>query len=80
MADLPEPTGKRLGRPLALSLLGAVLVAPVPIFAALPQLSPAWFALRIGGVPLVSWLLVGLMAALVGVAVLSASNLDPADK
>jgi hypothetical protein len=74
----PTP-GKRLGRPLALSLLGAALVAPVPLLAARPEWIPAALLARVGGPPLLSWAFVLLMAALVGVALLCATNLGKED-
>lgn len=66
---------RRLGRPFALSALGAALVAPVPLLAARPEWIPASLLERLGGAPALSWLLLLLMAALVGVAVLCASML-----
>ena len=78
MADTPRPTRRSLRRPLALSLLGAALVAPVPVFAGAPSLIPGWLLAPVGGVPLLSWILVLLMVALVGVA-LSASTIGTSD-
>ncbi len=79
MPEAPEPTKRRLGRPLLLSLLGSVLVAPVPILASAPKLIPAEFLATVAGVPVLSWLLIALMAALVGVAVLCASTISLSD-
>ncbi len=64
-----------LKRPFALSALGAALVAPVPWLAAHPEWIPGILLERVGGAPGLSWLLVLLMFALVGVAVLCASML-----
>jgi len=68
-----------MGRSLVLSLVGAVLVSPIPIFAGAPDLIPEWSLARALGAPVLSWLLVLLMAALVGVAVISASALGSSD-
>ena len=75
MSRTTEFPQRRLGRPFALSALGAALVSPVPLLAARPDWLPAALLERVGGAPLLSWLLLLLMAALVGVAVLCASML-----
>lgn len=75
MSQVSQAPRRRLGRPFALSLLGAALVSPVPLMAARPEWIPASLLERVGGAPLLSWLLLLLMAALVGVAVLCASTL-----
>jgi len=75
MSEVTQLPRRRLGRPFALSLLGAALVSPVPLMAAHPEWIPASLLARLGGAPLLSWLLLLLMAALVGVAVLCASTL-----
>lgn len=75
MSQVSQAPRRRLGRPFALSLLGAALVSPVPLMAARPEWIPAGLLERVGGAPLLSWLLLLLMAALVGVAVLCASTL-----
>ncbi len=75
MSQVSQGPRRRLGRPFALSLLGAALVSPVPLMAARPEWIPAGLLERVGGAPLLSWLLLLLMAALVGVAVLCASTL-----
>ena len=75
MTTASQSSKPRLGKPLALSALGAALVAPVPLLAARPEWIPAVLLERVGGAPALSWLLVALMFALVGVAVLCASLL-----
>ncbi len=75
MSHASSVSRRRLGRPFALSLLGAALVSPVPLLAAHPEWIPASLLERLGGAPALSWLLLLLMAALVGVAVLCASTL-----
>jgi hypothetical protein len=71
----PQSSRPSLKRPFALSALGTALVAPVPLLAARPEWIPAILLERVGGAPALSWLLVLLMFALVGVAVLCASML-----
>ena len=75
MANATGISRRRLGRPFALSVLGAALVSPVPLMATRPEWIPPGLLERVGGAPLLSWLLLLLMAALVGVAVLCASML-----
>ena len=75
MSQSSRVSRRRLGRPFVLSALGAALVSPVPLLAARPEWIPAGLLERVGGAPLLSWLLLLLMAALVGVAVLCASTL-----
>lgn len=75
MSNGSELPRRSLARPFALSALGAALVSPVPLLAARPEWIPAGWLERVGGAPLLSWLLLLLMAALVGVAVLCASML-----
>lgn len=65
---------RRFVRSLALSLLGGVLLSPVPLLAAAPALTPAWLMGVIGGVPVLSLALVLLMVVLVGVSLLCLSN------
>jgi hypothetical protein len=70
MPRAPKSITKLLLRPQTLSVLGTALVAPIPILAANPALIPGWLLNRVGGAPLLTWLLLLLMAALVGVATL----------
>lgn len=69
MSESHDHTKTRVGRALLLSLIGIAVVSPIPIFAAYPSLIPAWMLSRVAGATALSWLLVLIMLALVGVAV-----------
>jgi hypothetical protein len=60
-------------RPVIVTLLGAALVAPVTFLAAKPALIPAWCFDRFIGAPVLSWILLALMAGLVAVVMFAAS-------
>ncbi len=72
-------TDRRIGRPLLLSLLGIALISPVPLLAADPALTPAWLLNRVDGVPVLSLAMLGLMAGMVGVAMLSLPKIKGQD-
>jgi hypothetical protein len=79
MTDAPELNTRGVGRPLILSLLGVALISPVPLLAARPDLMPSWLLTPVGGVPLLDWGMLVLMAGMVGVAMLCLTKLDNPD-
>lgn len=54
-------------------------MAPVPLLSGRPDLLPAWLLQTTAGVPNLSWALVAMMAALIGVAILASGSVDGAD-
>jgi hypothetical protein len=50
---------------LAWSLLGLAVYAPIPVFAAFPELAPAALGGRFQGAPIGVWFVGGVIAAIV---------------
>jgi|GEM_PF-5187213 len=56
------------GRQVALSLLLFVLFSPVFVPIGVPELRPAWFVSRVGGVPVYPLIVASLIVLFVGLA------------
>lgn len=65
MSDNEGKARKSLTKPIAASIIGAAVVAPVPFFAGMPERIPAGLFGRLAGAPILAWLMIGLMFSLV---------------
>ncbi len=68
-----------LAKPIGLSLVGAAIVAPVPLMSGNPKALPASLLELMAGVPLLNWGLVLMMGLLIVVALLASNAVDGTD-
>ena len=62
------------GRQVWLSILATALFAPVVLASALPPLRPPWLAVRVAGLPVSSWLVLGLIVLFVAMVLALAAS------
>ena len=68
-----------IGLPLLLSVIGVAVTIALPIWAGSPDLQPAFLSDVVGPLPVMTWLVMLVMAALVVLAVVCASTIKSDD-